>query len=122
MAKQGEEPPPYGAPPQAPKPAYGGPPFPQDQQQHGYYPPPGQQNYYQPGPQMGYYNQQQQQGPFPAGQGPYPPQGQYGQPGPGQYYPPGPGYAPQQKQRRKPGLMEGLLAGIACCCCLDCLF
>ncbi|ODA76387.1 hypothetical protein RJ55_08233 [Drechmeria coniospora] len=85
MANKGEQPPPYGAPPQAPKPAYdGGNNFRQDQQQgyyppgpqQGYYqqqPPQQQQGYYQPGPPMGYYNQQPSQGPYPAGQGPYPP-------------------------------------------------
>ncbi|KND88701.1 hypothetical protein TOPH_06608 [Tolypocladium ophioglossoides CBS 100239] len=126
MANKGDEPPPaYGAPPQAPRPAYGAGspgPYQQNQQgQQGFYPR-GQQNYYQqpqpqqqqqgyyqPGPQMGYYNQQQS-GPYPAGQGPYPPQGYYGPQG---QYPPGPGYAPQERQQRNPGLLEGLLAGLA---------
>jgi len=134
MASKPDAPPPYGGPPQAPKPTYGNEspgPYGQDQRQ-GYYPPGGpsgpqqnyyqqqgpQQGYYQPGPQMGYYNQQQ--GPYPSGQGPYPPQGQYG-PGPGGYQQ-GPGYVPQQRQSAAPGLCGGLLAGLACCCCLDLLF
>ncbi|KAI9171094.1 hypothetical protein HJFPF1_00574 [Paramyrothecium foliicola] len=100
--KLGEQPPPYGAPPYPPKPAYGGSPSPYPQEQQGYYPPPNQQQqpYYQPGPQMGYYNQGQQQGPFPAGQGPYPP-GPYGPPQ---------GYYPQQRESRSPGIFGGLLA------------
>ncbi|PHH82491.1 hypothetical protein CDD82_5827 [Ophiocordyceps australis] len=116
MARKGEEPPPYGVPPQAPKPTFDSGP---SQQQAQYNPgQPSSYNqqpqgaYYQPGPQMGYYNQQQ--GPYPAGQGPYPPQGQY---------PPGPGYVPQQRNnQQKVGMLEGLLAGLACCCCLDIIF
>lgn len=62
-----------------------------------------------------------------------PPQGgqYYGPPGP-QYGPPGPGYGyppqgpPQQviyqdRQSSGPGICTGILAGLACCCCLDML-
>ena len=124
---KGDEPPPYaGGHPAPPQQAYGGSAAPY---QGSYSPGPQQQyqqphqQYYQPGPQMGYYNQQQ--GPYPAGQGPYPPPNQYGQPnqyGPPQgYYQGGPGYMPQDRRDDKGGLMGGLLAGLACCCCLDCL-
>jgi len=73
---------------------------------------------------------QQQQQPYGPAQGYGPPQGQgYGN-GYGQQ-----GY-PQQQQQQPPnvvyeresgggsgrGICEGLLAGLACCCCLDCLF
>ncbi|KFA67740.1 hypothetical protein S40285_00906 [Stachybotrys chlorohalonatus IBT 40285] len=115
MSGKQDHPPPYGAPPNAPQPVYGSGPSPYADHQ--------QQPYYQPGPQMGYYDQQQgtqgyynqQQGPFPAGHGPYPPPG-------GPYGQPPMGYMPQQRERRGPGLCEGLLAGLACCCCLDLLF
>ncbi|CAM1511486.1 Fc.00g089990.m01.CDS01 [Cosmosporella sp. VM-42] len=111
MAYKQDEPPAYGAPPHPPQPAYGGgyqDPYQQNQNQ----------GYYQQGPpQMGYYNQQQ--GPHPGGQGGYPPQqGGYGQQG----YPPQGGYYQDNRTRGGPGLLGGLLAGLACCCCLDCLF
>ncbi|KAH3920167.1 hypothetical protein HBH56_000760 [Parastagonospora nodorum] len=99
--------------------------------------------------QVGYYNNQAPnndyyQGspnPYQQGQGYGPPQGQYGPPQ-GQYGPPGGQYGqpqqqmhyqqgpppqgmyPQQQQKGGAGggLFAGLCAGLACCCCLDCLF
>lgn len=81
-------------------------------QQQGYYPP--QQGYGQP--------QQNQQGYYPQGQQPmyYPPQQQ--------------GYPPQQQQgyyandrgrsggSGAGGICAGIMAAMACCCCLDILF
>ncbi|KAH7075015.1 hypothetical protein FB567DRAFT_596962 [Paraphoma chrysanthemicola] len=85
------------------------------------------QPYYQNGPpaNQGYYGNpyEQQQG-----QG-YPPQGypqqNYGQQQPMQYQqgPPQGMYPQQQKgSGAGGGLFAGLCAGLACCCCLDCLF
>jgi hypothetical protein len=132
MANKYDEPPAYTSGPQAgpqpPQPSY------QQEQQVGYPRPlqgpgnPGQQ-YYQPNQQMGYYQQNgppqggyyQQGGPPQGGyyqQGGYPPPqqgGYYGQQG---YYPQG----QYQNQRSGPGCLEGILAGLACCCCLDLLF
>ena len=80
--------------------------------------------YYQPNPNMGYYPPQQQ-GPYAQGpytQGPYA-QGPYAQ-GP---YGPQQGYYPQGRyqdryQDSSFGCLEGLMASLACCCCLELLF
>jgi len=113
MSNKYDEPPAYPGAPQAPATAYhGGGDFNQQQYNHAYGSPPPQggygspppQGYYQPQPQMGYHQQ-----------GPYPPQQQG-------YYPQQGGYYQQPNQRRSPGCLEGLLAALACCCCLDLLF
>ncbi|KAH8680912.1 hypothetical protein BX600DRAFT_428889 [Xylariales sp. PMI_506] len=112
MASKYDDPPAYSGPPQAPQPSYqqhgGYPP----QQQVGFYGPPQQGGYYQPNPNMGYYppQQQQQQGPYGPPQG----GGYYGQPG---YYPQG-----RYQDSSSMGCLEGMLAALACCCCLDLLF
>jgi hypothetical protein len=106
-------PPQYQGGPQPPQQAYGG-----DQQVQGYYQQPPPNQYGSPNP----YQQQ--------GQGYGPPQGQYGQPDQqqGMYYQQGPPpqgqgmYPQQQKGGAGGGLFAGLCAGLACCCCLDCLF
>jgi len=73
----------------------------------------------------GYFQQQssQQYGPAPQGYGYYgqpPPQGYgYGY-GPGQ--PPNGGYYERDRGSGGSGICAGLMAGLACCCCLDCLF
>lgn len=109
MAYKQDEPPSYGQPPAPPQAAYGGYQDPYQQGQQG--------QYYQQGPQMNY----QQQGYPPQQQG-YPPQQGYQQGYPPQQGPPQ-GYYPQQNQSSAGGgIMTGLLAGLACCCCLDCLF
>ncbi|KAI1850072.1 hypothetical protein JX265_003445 [Neoarthrinium moseri] len=124
MSKPHDEPPAYNAGPQQPQASYQGG-YPQNQQQvgpygQGPYGPPANGSYYQSNPNMGYYQQQgppqggyyqqQQQGPYGYQQGGY-----YGQPG----YPPQGRY---QNQSHKPGCLEGILAGLAVCCCLDFLF
>ncbi|KAH0832466.1 hypothetical protein AYO21_05149 [Fonsecaea monophora] len=108
------------------------------------YPPPAQYaapnhsqtGFQSPPPQMAYdpnYQQQQMYDPnHGANQGYYgggpPPQGYYGGPG---YGPPqgwnGQQPPPQVVYERDrgssgPGICTGLLAGLACCCCLDALF
>lgn len=102
MSHKYDEPPAYGAygggAPQPPEAAYQG-------YQQGYQQGPPQGNYYEPGPQMGYYQQ------HPAYGQPYPPQGGYYQQ-PNGYY---------RDNRSGPGCLEAMLAGLACCCCLDCL-
>jgi len=96
-------------PPQYPQntygnnPGYASPP-PQGQMMYG---DPNQQNY---DPNRGYY--------------PPPGQPQYGPPQQGGYYPPQqqPMYVEERKSGGGPGICAGLFAGLACCCCLDCLF
>jgi hypothetical protein len=120
-------PPQYQGGPQPPQQAYGGDQSRGDQSQaQGYY-------NQQPPNQYGSPNPYQQQGQgYGPPQGQYgPPQGQYGQPDQqqGMYYQQGPppqgqGMYPQQQQKGGAGggLFAGLCAGLACCCCLDCLF
>jgi len=89
--------------------------------------PPG---YYQSQPQMGYGPQPPAAAYHGGGPGPGPYQQPYhqgyGPPPPGAYYQPHPQhggyYQHQQSQRRSPGCLEGMLAALACCCCLDLLF
>ncbi|KAM0810454.1 hypothetical protein AB5N19_10803 [Seiridium cardinale] len=98
-------------------PAYDGPQQPQASYQYPgpYGQNPGNNGYYQSQQNMGYH----QQGPYAQGgyQQPYQPQqgGYYPQPG-----------AHPQRQYQEPssssGCLQGILAGLACCCCLDCLF
>lgn len=77
-------------------------------------PPQGQMMYGDP-------NQQN----YDANRGYYPPPGQpqYGPPQ-GGYYPPQqqPVYVEERRSGGGPGICAGLFAGLACCCCLDCLF
>ncbi|EXJ67290.1 uncharacterized protein A1O5_09303 [Cladophialophora psammophila CBS 110553] len=101
------------------------------------YPPPAQTNqvgFQSPPPQMAYDPNYQQQ--YDASRGAN--QGYYGGPPPPQgYYGGGPGYGPPQGWNGQqpppvvyerdrgsggPGICAGLLAGLACCCCLDALF
>ena len=102
MSGKYDEPPAYPGGPQAPAAAYHGGGNYNQPYQNAYGPPPPQGGYYQPQPQMGYHQQ-----------GPYPPQQQGYYPQQGGYY---------QDQRRGPGCLEGMLAALACCCCLDLLF
>ncbi|KAF2821612.1 hypothetical protein CC86DRAFT_373458 [Ophiobolus disseminans] len=110
-----------GAPPQypqSPPPAhYDAGPAPGGVQPYYNNQAPGNADYYGNSP-----NPYQQQGQY------GPPQGQYGQPGQqqGMNYQQGPPpqgmYPQQQKGGAGGGLFAGLCAGLACCCCLDCLF
>jgi hypothetical protein len=109
-------------PPSYPQQAYDGG-VQQRGDQQGYYNQPPPSNYGSPNP---YQQQGQGYGP-PQGQYGQPPPGQYGQPQQGMYYQQGPppqGMYPQQQQKGGAGggLFAGLCAGLACCCCLDCLF
>tara|TARA_R110002003_G_scaffold391_13_gene19493 strand:- start:161 stop:967 length:807 start_codon:yes stop_codon:yes gene_type:complete len=116
-----------GAPPQypqSPPPAhYDAGPAPGGMQPYYNQGAPANQDYYGNSP-----NPYQQQG-----QGYGPPQGYgqpqqgYGQPQQGMHYQQGPppqGMYPQQQKGSSAGggLFAGLCAGLACCCCLDCLF
>ncbi|OAP63178.1 hypothetical protein AYL99_02405 [Fonsecaea erecta] len=103
------------------------------------YPPPAQYpnhsqtGFQSPPPQMAYDPNYQQQYDASRGMnqgyygGPPPPQGYYGGPG---YGPPPPGWNGQPQpviyQRDRsgdgPGICTGILAGLACCCCLEALF
>jgi hypothetical protein len=89
------------------------------QQQYPQYPQEAYHGYSQGPPAGGYYGGQQMH--YGQPQGPYPPQQGYG-PGP---YGPGPyqqqPYGYYDDRRGGPGMCEGLLAAMACCCCLDCL-
>jgi len=77
--------------------------------------------YYQPGPMQ--YGPPQPQGYGPPQGGYYgqPQQGYYGQPQPGYYGAPGYYGRPQGQyvDQRNQGTGDGLLAALACCCCLD---
>jgi hypothetical protein len=111
MSGKYDHPPAYPGAPATPQAAYTGASG--DYYNHGnqgYNQSPGPGGYYQQNPQMGYH----QQGPYQ--QGPYPPpQGYHGQ------HPPQ-GYYQDDRGGRKPGCLEGMLAALACCCCLDLLF
>ncbi|QSS60159.1 Uvi15-like protein [Histoplasma capsulatum] len=105
------------APPSYPPPAH--------QDAGPYAPPQGQ--YGHPSAAADYYNQPQQYGP-PPGQY-YPPQQGYPQQGYPQqpmYYAPQPQghYVDNRDSSRGTGggICAGILAGLACCCCLDILF
>lgn len=115
------------ADPKYPPPSYPAPSYGQGQNQGFQSPPPGGMVYGQDqygGQQQGYYGQQ----------GPNPNYGYGGQQGYGGGPPqsgPGYGYGYQQQpnvvyERDRGmgggGICAGLLAGLACCCCLDCLF
>lgn len=128
---QQDQPPAYSGPAQ-PQAAYqGAVAYPEGHQQLQYQqgpyggPAPENGGYYQPNPNMGYY-QPQQQG-YPPQQGGYYQQGPYGQQPQGGYYGQPGGYYGQpqgryQNQSSSSGCLEGVLAGLACCCCLDLLF
>lgn len=125
MSKPYDQPPAYDSGPQHPQAAYQQPGQPfygqqQQQQQQPY----GNNYYYQSNPNMGYYQQQQQQGPPPGGYYQQQQQGYYGPPQQGGYYQQG--YPPQGRYQDQGsssgGCLQGILAGLACCCCLDLLF
>jgi hypothetical protein len=129
MSKPYDQPPAYDNGPQQPQAAYQQPyntgAYGQQQQQGPYGG--GNDGYYQSNPNMGYYNQQQGGYPPPMNGGGYynqQQQGYYGPPQQGGYYQQG--YPPQgryQDDRSSgPGCLEGVLAALACCCCLDLLF